>query len=106
MSKLISIISVILFSLPLSGQIEPFVMTIRLVDTIPGETNSTSFTIPTNPDFNTYNYSVDWDYNGTFQADAQNVNVNIIHDYGNHGTYQIAIMPEVSNGFPAIYFNY
>lgn len=88
--------------------IDPFVMTIKLVDTIQGQFNSTSFRIPVHPhpDFDTYEYSVDWDFNGVFEPDDVSINGSIWHDYMEHGTYQVAIVPETTDGFPAIYFNF
>ncbi|MFK7814104.1 MAG: BspA family leucine-rich repeat surface protein [Maribacter sp.] len=54
-------------------------------------------TIPTNPAFTTYNYTVDW---GDSTTDT-NVTGDITHTYSGPGTYTISI----SGDFPAIYFN-
>ncbi|MCP4414493.1 MAG: BspA family leucine-rich repeat surface protein, partial [Gammaproteobacteria bacterium] len=48
----------------------------------PGNPTDTQFTIPTFPGA-TYNYDVDWTYDGTtFNADDSNVTGDIMHDYG------------------------
>jgi hypothetical protein len=63
----------------------------------PGTSNSTSITIPTHP-FETYNYSVDWDNDGT--PDETGITGNVTHDFSVAGTYTIRI----TGTFPAIYF--
>jgi len=37
------------------------------------------------------NYSIDWDYDGTFAADETTTTTNIIHNYGNNMQRQIAV---------------
>ncbi len=64
----------------------------------PGTSNSTSITIPTNPNY-TYSYNVDWNNDGVF--DQFGLTGNVTHDYGTAGIYQVAIQ----GNFPAIYFN-
>ena len=54
----------------------------------PGTSNSTSITIPTNGSPG-YNYSVDWDNNGT--ADQTGITGSVTHDFGLAGTYTIRI---------------
>ncbi len=54
-------------------------------------------TIPTNPGFTSYNYTVEW---GDGAID-NNVNGDITHTYAAPGIYTISI----SGDFPAIYFN-
>lgn len=54
-------------------------------------------TIPTNPAYTTYNYTVDW---GDTTTDT-NVTGDITHTYSAPGNYTISI----SGDFPAIYFN-
>ncbi len=63
---------------------------------LPGSANN-EITIPTNPAFTSYNYSVDWG-DGT---QDNNVTGNITHTYAAPGIYTVAI----SGDFPAIYFN-
>lgn len=59
--------------------------------------SNTEITIPTNPAYTSYNYSVDW---GDSNTDT-NVTGNITHTYATPGIYAISI----SGDFPAIYFN-
>ena len=67
----------------------------------PGDSNTTSITIPTFLG-ETYNYQVDWSYDGvTFNVEDANVTGDITHDYGVAGTYTVAI----SGTFPRIYFD-
>lgn len=63
-----------------------------------GSSNSTQFTIPTTG--SGYNYSVDCDNNGSFEATGQTGNYTC--NYGFAGTYSVVI----SGTFPRIYFNY
>ncbi|WP_422105445.1 BspA family leucine-rich repeat surface protein [Winogradskyella sp.] len=68
----------------------------------PGDSSDTSITIPTFLG-ETYNYHVDWSYDGvTFNVEDANVTGSITHDYGTPGTYTVAI----SGTFPRIYFSY
>lgn len=62
-----------------------------------GSSTTNQITIPTNPAYTTYNYTVDW---GDTSTDT-GVTGNITHDYGAPGTYTI----KISGTFPAIYFN-
>lgn len=62
-----------------------------------GTSNSTSITIPTTG--SGYNYSVDWNNDGTF--DETGLTANVTHDFGTAGTYTIRI----TGSFPRIYFN-
>ncbi|MGB3145499.1 MAG: BspA family leucine-rich repeat surface protein, partial [Maribacter sp.] len=66
-------------------------------NTSAGSSAVNEITIPTNPTFTTYNYTVDW---GDGQSDT-GVNGNITHTYATPGTYTIMI----DGTFPAIYFN-
>ena len=54
-------------------------------------------TIPTNPAYTSYNYTIEW---GDGASD-NNVTGDITHTYAAPGTYTISI----SGDFPAIYFN-
>lgn len=63
----------------------------------PGSSNSTSITIPTTG--TGYNYSVDWDNNGTFEQTG--ITGNVTHNFGVAGTYTIRI----TGSFPRIFFN-
>ena len=74
----------------------PFISTWRTNN--PGITNASSVAIPTFPG-ETYNYDVDWENDGIY--DDFGVSGDITHDYGNPGTYDIAIRGQ----FPRIYFN-
>ncbi|WP_353779575.1 BspA family leucine-rich repeat surface protein [Winogradskyella sp. 3972H.M.0a.05] len=66
----------------------------------PGASSDTEITIPTFPG-GTYNYEVDWTYDGiTFNAESTNVTGNITHDYGAIGEYTVAIRGQ----FPQIFF--
>ncbi|MEM1003499.1 MAG: BspA family leucine-rich repeat surface protein, partial [Bacteroidota bacterium] len=67
----------------------------------PGSSGNTQITIPTFPG-ETYNYDVDWNYNGdTFNPENSGVTGSITHDYGTAGEYRVAIR----GVFPRIYFN-
>ena len=93
-----SIFFLTLISAPLLGQ-EPFIIIVNTEHT--GTSGNTEFTIPTNSSY-TYDYEVDWTYDGTtFHAEDDNVTGNITHDYGSAGIYMIAIRGQ----FPQIYFN-
>jgi hypothetical protein len=63
----------------------------------PGVSNSTSITIPTVG--SGYNYSVDWDNDGTM--DQTSISGDVTHDFGVAGIYTIRI----TGDFPRIYFN-
>ena len=65
----------------------PFITTWKTDN--PGSSSSTSITIPTTG--SGYNYSVDWDNDGTF--DTIGVTGNITHNYGVADTFQVAIIP-------------
>ena len=85
----------VLFSFPFMisfGQ-DPFVTTWEWVSIF----SSDEITIPTFPG-EVYNYDVDWENDGTY--DDFNVTGDITHDYGDDGTYTIAIR----GTFPRIYF--
>ena len=62
-----------------------------------GSSANNEITIPTNPAYTTYNYTIDW---GDTTTDT-NVTGDITHAYAGPGTYTISI----SGDFPAIYFN-
>ncbi len=64
-----------------------------------GTSNSTSITIPTYTG-ETYNYSIDWDNDGT--PDETGITGDVTHDFGVAGTYTIRI----TGTFPRIYFNF
>ena len=66
-------------------------------NTSPGSSADNEITIPTNPAFTNYNYSVDWGDGATDPA----VTGDITHTYATSGIYTISI----SGTFPAIYFN-
>lgn len=63
----------------------------------PGSSAVNEVTIPTNPAYTSYNYSVDWGDGATDTG----VTGDITHTYATPGTYTISI----SGTFPAIYFN-
>ncbi|WP_394974765.1 BspA family leucine-rich repeat surface protein [uncultured Croceitalea sp.] len=67
------------------------------INTSGGSSADNQITIPTNPAFTNYNYTVDW---GDGSQDT-NVTGDITHTYSTQGTYTISI----SGIFPAIYFN-
>lgn len=67
------------------------------INTSGGSSADNQITIPTNPAFTNYNYTVDW---GDGSQDT-NVTGDITHTYTAQGTYTISI----SGTFPAIYFN-
>ncbi|WP_299322242.1 BspA family leucine-rich repeat surface protein [uncultured Maribacter sp.] len=62
-----------------------------------GSSANNQVTIPTNPAYTNYNYTIDW---GDTSTDT-GVTGNITHDYGAPGTYTI----KISGTFPSIYFN-
>ena len=62
-----------------------------------GSSADNEVTIPTNPAFTTYDYTIDW---GDGQTDT-NVTGDMTHTYAAPGVYTIMI----SGAFPAIYFN-
>tara|TARA_R110002051_G_scaffold181460_1_gene251043 strand:+ start:133153 stop:140220 length:7068 start_codon:yes stop_codon:yes gene_type:complete len=62
-----------------------------------GTSSTNEITIPTNPAFTNYNYSVDW---GDGTSDT-NVTGNITHTYATPNIYTVSI----TDTFPAIYFN-
>ena len=66
-----------------------------------GTSNSSSITIPTDPSWGgyTYNYSVDWNNDGT--PDETGITGDVTHDFGSPGTYTIRI----SGDFPRIFFD-
>lgn len=65
---------------------------------LPGISNSSSITIPTNPNF-IYNYDIDWNNDGVF--DEFGVTGNTTHDFGVAGTYKVTIRGD----FPQLYFS-
>jgi len=68
----------------------------------PGTSGSTQFTIPTDHSNHSYDYEVDWTYDGTtFQVEDDNVTGDITHTYPSAGIYAIAIRGQ----FPQMYFN-
>ena len=77
---------------------DDFVMTIKTDNLSIGSTGSTSIKIPTIG--SGYNYSVDWDSDGTY--DQAGITGDATHDYLTTGTYSIRIRGD----FPRIYFNY
>ncbi|MFS4494325.1 BspA family leucine-rich repeat surface protein [Maribacter sp. 2308TA10-17] len=66
-------------------------------NTSSGSSADNEITIPTNPAYTNYNYSVNW---GDGQTDT-GVTGDITHTYATQGTYTLMI----SGDFPAIYFN-
>ncbi|HFC30262.1 MAG TPA: BspA family leucine-rich repeat surface protein, partial [Oceanospirillales bacterium] len=77
---------------------DDFVITIKTDNLSTGSTGSTSMKIPTIG--SGYDYSVDWNGDGTF--DQVSITGDVTHDYGVAGTYSIRIRGD----FPRIYFNY
>ncbi len=74
----------------------PFIITVNTE--FSGTSNNHSFTIPTGA--GTYNYSVDWDNDGT--PDQAGITGDVTHDFVTPGIYTI----QISGTFPAIYFNF
>ncbi|MBL4772614.1 MAG: BspA family leucine-rich repeat surface protein [Alcanivoracaceae bacterium] len=70
-----------------------------------GESTDTQFTIPINPGVNGYNYSVDCDNNGVFEAEL--INSSYTCNYLNAGTYKVRIVhdPLSQLGFPSMFYN-
>lgn len=80
----------------------PFIIVVKTNN--PGDaTSSTEYRIPiSNNQSYTYNYQVDWSYDGVnFNVESDNVTTGITHDYGVEGTFTIAIRGD----FPAFYNN-
>ncbi|MCP4320833.1 MAG: BspA family leucine-rich repeat surface protein, partial [Alteromonadales bacterium] len=89
---------IILFSITINAQNE-FITTWKTDNT--GPSSDTEITIPTFSG-ETYNYEVDWTYDGvSFNAEDTGVVGDITHDYGVAGTYTVAIR----GLFPRIFFN-
>ena len=63
-----------------------------------GTSSNSSITIPTNF-WDTYNYSVDWDNDGTM--DETGLTGDVTHDFGTAGEYTI----QITGTFPSIYFH-
>lgn len=85
----------------------PFVIKVK-TDNL-GDSENNQFTIPTY-DGETYNYEVDWNYDGNnFNAGDTNITGDITHQYEEAGTYTIAIGhttdTEGNATFPRIHFN-
>ncbi|MFD0798862.1 BspA family leucine-rich repeat surface protein [Maribacter chungangensis] len=76
---------------------QSFTSTWNTTYTTTGSSANNEITIPTNPAFTNYNYTVDW---GDGTTDT-GVTGNITHTYMAPGTYTVAI----SGVFPSIYFN-
>ncbi|CAN0600860.1 unnamed protein product, partial [Ectocarpus sp. 12 AP-2014] len=95
MAKRLFIPFFILFSGLIHSQ--SFTSVWNTVNTSSGSSANNEITIPTNPAFTTYNYTVDW---GDGNSDT-GVTGNITHIYAAPGTYTVAI----SGVFPSIYFN-
>ncbi|MCP4122771.1 MAG: DUF285 domain-containing protein, partial [Bacteroidetes bacterium] len=94
-----SITTVITVLLTACDSTDYFITTWRTDST--GTSNDSSITIPTFSG-ETYNYDVDWTYDGiTFNVDDGGVTGDITHDYGTSGTYTVAIR----GTFPRIYFD-
>ena len=70
-----------------------------------GESTDTQFTIPTNPNVTGYNYSVDCDNNGIFEAEL--INSSYTCNYLNAGIYKVRIVHDSISqlGFPSLFFN-
>ncbi len=75
---------------------DDFVITVKTDNT--GTSNSTSFSVPA--DGGGFNYSVDWNNDGT--VDETGLTTTTTHDFGVAGTYTIRI----SGTFPRVDFNY
>jgi trimeric autotransporter adhesin len=76
---------------------QAFVSRWNTANTTSGSSGPNAITIPTNPAYTNYDYTVDW---GDGNTDT-NVTGNITHTYAAPGIYTVAI----SGTFPAIYFN-
>jgi surface protein len=76
---------------------DDFIIKIKTDNTCMDSSNQTSFTLTTFPG-ETYNYSIDWDGNGT--VDEHGNTGNATHDYKAVGIFTIRI----SGTFPRIYF--
>ena len=95
MAKRLLTLFILLFNVCLYSQ--SFTSIWNTVNTSGGSSANNEVTIPTNPAYTTYNYTVDW---GDGNTDT-GVTGNITHAYAVPGTYTIAI----SGIFPSIYFN-
>lgn len=95
MAKRLLTLIILLFNVCLYSQ--SFTSIWNTVNTSGGSSANNEVTIPTNPAYTTYNYTVDW---GDGNTDT-GVTGNITHAYAVPGTYTIAI----SGIFPSIYFN-
>ena len=80
-----------------------FVITVK-TDNI-GVTSDTQFIIPINPIVTGYDYSVDCDSDGVFEAEL--INTSFTCDYMDAGIYKIRIIHDAITklGFPSIFFN-
>lgn len=83
------------FNLQLFGQ--SFTSNWNTGNITPGSSAYNQITIPTNPAYTNYNYTVDW---GDGTTDT-GVTGTITHTYASPGNYTISI----SGDFPSIYFN-
>ncbi len=83
---------------------DDFVITVK-TDNL-GASADTEFTIPTHLS-ETYNYNVDCDDDGIYEALAQTGSYTCDYGIGNEGTYTIRIKDNsgAGTGFPRIYFN-
>ncbi len=81
-----------------------FVITVKTDYTSYGSSSSTQFTIPTYPG-EAYNYNVDCNNDGTYEATAQSGSYTC--SYAAAGTYTVRIQDNtgLGTGFPRIYFN-
>ena len=89
----------ILFFILINGFIhaQSFTSVWNTINTSSGSSANNQVSIPTNPAFTTYNYTVAW---GDGNTDI-NVNGDITHTYAAAGTYTI----EITGNFPSVYFN-
>ncbi len=95
MAKRLLTLFILLFNVCLYAQ--SFTSIWNTVNTSGGSSANNEVTIPTNPAYTTYNYTVDWGDGNTDTGVAG----DITHAYAAPGTYTIAI----SGVFPSIYFN-
>ena len=77
-----------------------YIIQVNTATTYGGSTNSLQFRLPM---YGTADYSVDWEYDGTFAADTTTTEHNILNTYAAAGVKTIAV--RTNSGNPRINFN-